>query len=71
MSETVKFSSKIDPEVLAKLRAYAKASGRSMASILTDAVAEHLARARVRPQFLEAAERVLDEHDELLRRLAR
>jgi len=71
MAERVKFSSKIDDDVLAELRAYAAETGRSISSVLTDAVREHLERARVRPAFREAAEEVMDEHAELLERLAK
>lgn len=71
MADTIKFSSKIEHQVLDELRRFAKDSGRSMSSILTEAVAEYLARARVRPVFLEATEQVLNEHDELLTRLAK
>lgn len=67
----VKFSSKLDEAVLEELRGYAKESGRSIASVLTEAVEEYLARARVRPAFRSAVEEVLEEHDELLERLAR
>jgi glutamate-1-semialdehyde aminotransferase len=67
----VKFSSKIDPKVLKELRAFAKESGRSMAAILTEAVAQHLERARVRPAFTRSLDAVIDEHGELLTRLSR
>jgi len=71
MSEMVKFGSKLDETVLEELRAYAKSSGRSMASLLTEAVEEYLGRVRIRPAFRAATDEVLDEHEELLKRLAR
>jgi len=70
MSETIKFSSKIDERVLQELRQHAKQTGRSISSLLTEAVEAYLARARVRPVFLEAAEQVMDENADLLERLA-
>lgn len=69
--EAVKFSSKIDPKVLKDLREFSKVSGRSMTVILTDAVREHLERSQVRPAFRDAMEQVIQDHGELLSRLAR
>lgn len=71
MGDMVKFSSKLDEAVLSELREYAQDSGRSIASVLTEAVEEYLQRAKVRPAFRAAVDEVLDEHDELLSRLAR
>lgn len=71
MTISVKFASKIDPRVLQELRLYAKESGRSIASLVTEAISEHLKRVRVRPAFRRALDEVVDEHDELLKRLAR
>jgi hypothetical protein len=58
-------------EALEALRAHAHEEGRTLASLLTEAVRDYLARKRVRPAFREAAEAVLQEHDELLARLAK
>ncbi len=66
-----KFSSTMEAEVLAELRTYAKASGRSISLVLTEAVVQYLAQVRVRPAFRQAADEILDEHSELLTRLAR
>ena len=71
MSNSVKFSSKMDEATLEALRAYARDEGRTVAGILSEAVQEYLDRSRVRPAFREAAEAVLAEHDELLARLAK
>jgi glutamate-1-semialdehyde aminotransferase len=71
MSDMVKFSSMLDEAALEELRSYSKQSGRAIASLLTEAVEEYLARVRVRPAFRSAVDEVLDEHDELLERLAR
>jgi hypothetical protein len=71
MAEMVKFSSKMEREALEALRAHAHEEGRTLASLLTEAVRDYLARKRVRPAFREAAEAVLQEHDELLARLAK
>lgn len=70
MSDPVKFSSKIDPQVLEDLRQHAKETGRSISSLMTEAVASYLERARVRPTFVDAAEQFMDENQELLDRLA-
>ena len=70
MGDPVKFSSKIDPEVLEALRQHAKETGRSISSLMTEAVASYLERARVRPTFVDLAEQFMDENQELLKRLA-
>ena len=67
----VKFSSKLDEAALEALRAYAHESGRPIASLLTEAVKQYLERVRVRPAFRSAVDEVLEEHDDLLARLAR
>jgi hypothetical protein len=66
-----KFATQIDEEVLAEVRATAKATGQSISKLVEDALVEHLRRVRVRPAFRQAMSDVLDEHDELLKRLAR
>lgn len=71
MSEMDKFSTKLDRKVHQELKKYAEVSGRTVASIVSDAVSEYVARQRVRPEVLKAMDETLAEHDELLRRLAR
>jgi hypothetical protein len=71
MDRSVKFSSKMREETLNELRRYAEESDRTLASVLGEAAEEYLRRARVRPAFRSAADRVLDDHTALLERLAR
>lgn len=71
MSEMAKFSAQMEKQTLEALREYAKVEGRTLASVLTDAARLLLERARVRPAFHDAAVEVMNEHDELLRRLAK
>ena len=71
MAKAEKFASQLDADLLKSLREHADASGRSISSLLDDAVREYLERARVRPAFRSAMDEVLQEHDELLERLAR
>ena len=66
-----KFATQIDQSILEDLRAYAKSSGRSISSVVTEAVGEYLTRASVRPAFRTAIEEVLEDHAELLKRLAK
>jgi hypothetical protein len=68
---SVKFSSKLDSAVLKSLRAHAEREGRTVSAVLTAAAEEYLERAALRPAFRKAARRVLDEHANLLERLAR
>ncbi len=67
----VKFSSKMEDDVLEALRAYSSESGRTLASVLTEAARDYLDRIRVRPAFHEGAANVMREHEELLGRLAK
>lgn len=71
MPSMTKFSAQMDPETLEALRAHAKAEGRTLASVLTEAARLYLEHNRVRPAFRDAAREVMDENDALLRRLAK
>lgn len=71
MSEMDKFSTKIDRKVHRELKQYAEVSGRTVASIVSEAVAEYVARQRVRPEVMRSFESVLARHDDLMRRLAK
>lgn len=71
MDTTEKFSTKMNKEVLAKLRDYASTSDRSISLIVSEAVAEYLSRVEVRPSFRNAVEDVIRENEELLRELAK
>lgn len=65
-----KFATQIDESALRDLRAYAKSTGRSISGVVTEAVEEYLKRASVRPAFRSAMTEVLEDHAELLKRLA-
>ncbi len=69
--KSTKFATQLDETTLEELRAYAKSTGRSISSVVNEAVGEYLNRAQVRPAFRTAMEEVLDEHADLLQRLAR
>jgi hypothetical protein len=71
MAKAEKFASQLDGELLRALREHAEASGRSISSLLDDAIREYLERVHVRPAFRSALNEVLQDHDELLERLAR
>lgn len=66
-----KFATQIDESALEDLRAYAKNTGRSISGVVNEAVEEYLKRASVRPAFRNAMDEVLDDHAELLNRLAK
>jgi hypothetical protein len=66
-----KFASQLDGELLRSLREHAETTGRSISALLDDAVREYLERAHIRPAFRSAMDEVLEDHDELLKRLAR
>lgn len=66
-----KFATQIDEAVLKDLKSYAKKTDRSISGIVSEAVKEYIAKAQVRPAFRSAMDEVLDEHADLLRRLAK
>lgn len=66
-----KFATQIDEQVLKDLKKYVQESGRSISRVVSDAVAEHLQKVRVRPAFRSAMEEVLNDNEELLKRLAK
>lgn len=67
----IKFSSKIDPQVLDRLRVFARQSDRPLSHVLNEAVAQYLQRSELRPAFRKALGVVLVEHESLLERLSR
>lgn len=71
MTKPKKFATQIDEKVLADLKEYSLTHDRSISRIVSDAVAEYLHKVKVRPAFREAMDEVLDDHQELLRRLAK
>lgn len=66
-----KFATQMDEKVLKDLRAFAKSNDKSISKIVSDAVKEYIARAQVRPAFQAAMDEVLEDHEELLGRLAK
>lgn len=66
-----KFATQIDEQVLKDLKAYARENDRSIGRVVSDAVADYLQKIKIRPGFIRAMDEVLEEHEELLRRLAK
>lgn len=66
-----KFATQIDEKVLKDLKSYVNETDRSISSVVTEAVAEYLQRSKVRPAFRNAMDEILDDHQELLKRLAK
>lgn len=66
-----KFATQIDEKVLKELKEYVKLTDRSISNVVSSAVAEYLQRSKLRPAFRDAMDEVLDEHSELLKRLAK
>lgn len=66
-----KFATQIDEKVLKDLKSYANQTQKSISSVVTEAVADYLQKTQLRPAFRKAMDEVLDEHEELLRRLAK
>lgn len=70
MADTVKFSSKIEKRTLDELRKYAEESNQNISFVLNEAVAEYVAKVRLRPVFMDAASAVIEDNKELLSKLA-
>lgn len=66
-----KFATQIDEKVLKELKSYSKETQRPISYVVSEAVAEYLERSKVRPAFRNAMDEVMDQHDELLKRLAK
>ncbi|MCB0377852.1 MAG: hypothetical protein KDD33_05105 [Bdellovibrionales bacterium] len=66
-----KFATQIDEKVLKDLKTFAKKTDRSISKVVNEAVKEYIQKAQVRPAFTSAMDEVLQEHAELLRRLAK
>ena len=69
--KAAKFATQLDETTLAELRAYAKSTGRSISSVVNEAVGEYLGRSQLRPAFRAAMDEILDDHADLLSRLAK
>lgn len=66
-----KFATQMDEKVLKDLKSYVKENDRSISSVITEAVAEYLHRSKLRPAFRSAMDEILEDHKELLKRLAK
>jgi hypothetical protein len=67
----VKFATQVDEAVLREVRAASKETGQSISRLVEEALVEHLRRVRVRPAFRSAMDEVLEDHADLLTRLAK
>ncbi len=67
----VKFATQIDKDVLQDLKQFAKQTDRNISSVVTEAVADYLQKVKLRPAFTAAMDEVLNDHEELLSRLAK
>ena len=70
MNQT-KFSTLIDEKVLAQLKQYSEENGKNISWVVNEAVSELLQRTRVRPVVRKAMDKVLKDHADLFRRLAK
>ncbi len=67
----IKISSKVEKREWEALQALARESNQSIAGMLSEAVAEYVARKRLRPEVMEHLEASMDENEELGHLLAR
>ena len=66
-----KFATQIDEKSLKELKNYANESGRSISSVVNEAVVEYLKKVQIRPAFRNAMDEVISDNAELLKRLAK
>jgi len=66
-----KFATTVSAEALDELRSYARESKRLISDVVDEALKAHLRTVRVRPAFRAAIDSVLEDHAELLTRLAK
>lgn len=67
----VKISSKVEQREWEALKALARESNQSISGMLSEAVAEYVARKRLRPEVMDHLEASMDENEELGHLLAR
>jgi predicted transcriptional regulator len=70
-SMQVKFATQLDSQVADDLRRFASETDRSISRVVSDAVAEYLAKYQVRSVFRVALDEVVTDHAEVLARLAK
>ena len=68
---TIKISARVDEAVWKDLKALATESGLSISAALTEAIAQYVARRRVRPEVRSALADSIRDNVELGERLAR
>ena len=66
----IKISSKVEQRDWEALQALARESNQSISGMLSEAVAEYVARKRLRPEVMDHLEASMDENEELGRLLA-
>ena len=66
-----KFATQIDEKTLKQLKKFSKETGRSISSVVNEAVEEYLSKSQLRQVFRESMEEVVSDNAELLRRLAK
>ncbi len=65
-----KFATQVDQAVLKEIRSHAKEQGIHLSKIVTIALRDYLKNSQLRPAFRSAMDEVMDDHSELLKRLA-
>ncbi|MFP4561611.1 MAG: ribbon-helix-helix protein, CopG family [Thiohalorhabdus sp.] len=66
----IKITAKVDEEVWADLEALAEETGRSLSSLLTEAIGDYVRKHRNRPEVLDHLEASMHEHHVLGLKLA-
>lgn len=71
MSKVVKFSGQMDAKTKKALDEFVKQTGQTKTSVYTEMAMQFLKSRSIRPQVMSAADQVIREDAELLKRLAK
>ncbi len=66
-----KFATQIDTEVFENLKTFVKKTDRSISKVVNEAIKDYIKRSQVRPAFSSSMDEIINDHSELLKRLAK
>lgn len=67
--KVVNFYTDVDENILNEIKRYAEDSDQSISKVVNDALIEYLSKDKARTTFKSTMEEVLNEHDELLKKI--
>ena len=70
MKNAVKFATQLDIKVLEALKSYASEQELKISSVVNQAIEEYLSKYKVRPAFKQSMQNIIENNQELLKKLA-